>query len=479
MKKFTLIELFIIIIVITLLSGLLIPKFIDIKRDALIANLYNDIDTLSKAITMYNTYENSLPLAEKVIINDQNLASYITSIGDSLDSLYKIDINKTKKYHTKLKTKVNNECYFIYSTLSGNIYYTKGLVNKKGNIVFGIGNVDIISDVKLGEILLDENKINIVNSQNVFLTGKLIQNKDVEIILNKQPISVTYENIVYSYLLININAGQKYKTFKAELKLNEGINELKIKSDKIEKNYKIKKVIYVDAIKGNDNGDGTKNNPFKTFNKAFSVVNNGDLIYLSEGTYYFTNANYSYKNFDVVGQQKKTTLIFNTPYKRFYEYPANGYFTINSNVNFYDLIIETRGSNTFAHYFYNTGQVGFYNVVFNNMFDLDYADFLNFEGGQLKFINITLTNSGSKNDFIRQLSTSQNTVIFENCYGNIKVSPLSNNNINFVTSIITNDPLLDQNFNILSSGWKNAGTGTNPDGSKAHIGVYGGQYAWK
>ena len=33
-------------------------------------------------------------------------------------------------------------------------------------------------------------------------------------------------------------------------------------------------------------------------------------------------------------------------------------------------------------------------------------------------------------------------------------------------------------FQITSTGWRNAGTGTNSDGSTAHIGVYGGAYAW-
>ena len=38
---------------------------------------------------------------------------------------------------------------------------------------------------------------------------------------------------------------------------------------------------------------------------------------------------------------------------------------------------------------------------------------------------------------------------------------------------------IDSNYNITSTGWKNTGTGTNPDGTKANIGVYGGKYAWQ
>lgn len=45
------------------------------------------------------------------------------------------------------------------------------------------------------------------------------------------------------------------------------------------------------------------------------------------------------------------------------------------------------------------------------------------------------------------------------------------------TTCLTN-VTVDANYNITSSGWENTGTGENPDGTKAHIGVYGGKYAW-
>ncbi len=38
--------------------------------------------------------------------------------------------------------------------------------------------------------------------------------------------------------------------------------------------------------------------------------------------------------------------------------------------------------------------------------------------------------------------------------------------------------MIDSNYNIISDGWENTGTGTNPDGTVANIGVYGGQFAW-
>ncbi|MDD4066528.1 MAG: hypothetical protein PHH22_00935 [Clostridia bacterium] len=45
------------------------------------------------------------------------------------------------------------------------------------------------------------------------------------------------------------------------------------------------------------------------------------------------------------------------------------------------------------------------------------------------------------------------------------------------TTCLTN-AVVDSTYNITTTGWQNVGTGLNPDGSQAHIGVYGGIYAW-
>lgn len=37
---------------------------------------------------------------------------------------------------------------------------------------------------------------------------------------------------------------------------------------------------------------------------------------------------------------------------------------------------------------------------------------------------------------------------------------------------------INSKYHITSTGWENAGDGINPDGTKAHIGVYGGLFAW-
>lgn len=65
--------------------------------------------------------------------------------------------------------------------------------------------------------------------------------------------------------------------------------------------------------------------------------------------------------------------------------------------------------------------------------------------------------------------------VAENCASNTDViSPGNGTRVTCLTSVA-----FDEEFEIISGNWENAGTGTNPDGSLAHIGVYGGEYAWE
>ena len=50
-KKFTLLEIIVVILVIGLLAGMAVPKFIGVARDAQIATLIQDIDTLERILT--------------------------------------------------------------------------------------------------------------------------------------------------------------------------------------------------------------------------------------------------------------------------------------------------------------------------------------------------------------------------------------------------------------------------------------------
>ena len=55
-------------------------------------------------------------------------------------------------------------------------------------------------------------------------------------------------------------------------------------------------------------------------------------------------------------------------------------------------------------------------------------------------------------------------------------------NWNYQTNYITTAPQVNSTtYQIIESEsiWKNVGTGTNPDGTKANLGVYGGEYSWE
>ena len=57
---------------------------------------------------------------------------------------------------------------------------------------------------------------------------------------------------------------------------------------------------------------------------------------------------------------------------------------------------------------------------------------------------------------------------------NTSIEPYKGTKTTCLTNVNT-----DKYYNIISSGWKNTGTGTNPDGTQSNIGVYGGRFAWK
>lgn len=239
-----------------------------------------------------------------------------------------------------------------------------------------------------------------------------------------------------------------------------------------------KGTLYVGAAAGSDDiGDGSREKPFRTFMKAYSVAQDGWAIKLGPGTYYFTQ-NYFAKSVDVIGEEADTVLVFNPPYTRFEDVTSYGYLMFASpKASFYKLVIETRGSNTYANYFFAKGDISFWNVGFRNFYDIDYADFFNV-GGKFGFYNCAFAKSASVNYAFRQLRVVPDTYIVENTYGLLNVFG-SSAYITFVTNLKSSDPQVDADFNILEVGWQHAGTGTNPDGTQAHIGVYGGPYAWR
>ncbi len=70
-----------------------------------------------------------------------------------------------------------------------------------------------------------------------------------------------------------------------------------------------------------------------------------------------------------------------------------------------------------------------------------------------------------------------------NCYGIFKSGYATiEGQWNYKTNYITSTPKVDSTtYEIIDDEkiWENVGTGTNPDGSQANLGVYGGTYSWE
>lgn len=244
---------------------------------------------------------------------------------------------------------------------------------------------------------------------------------------------------------------------------------------------KYSNIIYVDSQKGLDSNNGTQESPLQSVNKAYSIAQNGDLLYFNNGTYTLSNMTTMSKDVDFYGQNKDTVFIFNTTYHRPFS-EGNGYLGVTSNVSFYNMIIETKGAGTNANYFYNKGNMAFYNTVFRNFYDLSFTDFLNYENSHMYFYNVTIDPTASKNLFVRQIYPNA-TLVFQNVYGNLtldnRYSSVRIDPSVLKDSMIVTTPQLDSSYNILQEGWENAGLGNNPDGTKSNIGIYGGPNAWK
>lgn len=497
-KKFTIIELIVVVLVIGLLSGLVIPKVVGIKRDAEVANLKNDIDVLSNAISMYNVYEDSLPLGEKVIAEGE-LLNAIRLSGDSGEQLYKIDISKSKKYHTKLKSRVDNEHYFIYSKETGKIFYTSGIKNSDGKLVFGLDDYDEYS-IKLGNLALSTKTVNKVNNATATLTGQAPINKDVNIILNGTDVPVTYPNISFSTYNTNIFAGTEYKKFTANINLQKDIiNILEVKIGDVKRKYSVKvenftsnevdlsqfnRVIYVDILNGDDSlGTGDKENPYKTLDKAILASNDKDAIKLDKGIYTL-NVKLPGHEISIIGEGKDTEIK-----------SLSGVIgTSGGIINIYKLIWSY--NNRFLNFV--DYKVNAYNVVFRTVdgnYDYNYLLYSNLNDHYFENCVIYSQVSSTKSYYSKQILIGGfKTVTLKNSYyqdlnngtyrynGNYKVEKSIIRDI-FIDSYFSNSlqgtsgtASIDENFNITTNNWYN--TGIDENGNPTHVGVYGGKYAW-
>ena len=236
-KKLILIELVITILVLSLLVGLAVPQFIGVKADADVASFKNDIDTLTKAIDESYVKDDSLPLEEKVTITDAALLDTIYSTGDSGTNLYKINLTKSGKYHSKLKSKVNTDSYFIYSMETGKVFYTKAMINGEGQTLYTMEYIGL-TGAKIGANPLINGMAIPLTAPGQTITGQVPASATIEVKVNGTNLPVTTEDVVFEGK-IDLLAGVKMKSFTSEVLLLEGQNTVTIRVNSQIANFKI------------------------------------------------------------------------------------------------------------------------------------------------------------------------------------------------------------------------------------------------
>ena len=150
-KKFTLIELIIVIVVIGLLAGMALPKFIGVQRDSKVAAMQQDLDVLEKAVQLYESNNDGAEpfIADgsgnytKVSITRQTLKDSLDSIGDDESSVYTLDMEELKPYLERLKYIDPTMDLYLYSTKTGVAINEQGKTDSNGiihHILNGIKN---------------------------------------------------------------------------------------------------------------------------------------------------------------------------------------------------------------------------------------------------------------------------------------------------------------------------------------------------
>lgn len=258
------------------------------------------------------------------------------------------------------------------------------------------------------------------------------------------------------------------------------------------------KVLYVDSNNGNDKtGDGNINTPYKSLQEALNVAKNGDAIYLKQGQYFMTSFKsiFEKQGVDIIGEGQGTYLNI----QNFYD------STLNPTNNFYKLIIRPDSSFPKKTSLVDLGlksktiNLGFYNVVFEDPYNrliknqrhssyivADRSRFIYHTYKKFEFVNCVALDTpivsvwSDYNDFrvrpqIKIINSATNVSNID-CPNNECGDKYAHDTLIVTTSF--EKVTFDNKYNIIDREWRNKGTGLNPDGTQAHIGVYGGSGAW-
>ena len=244
----------------------------------------------------------------------------------------------------------------------------------------------------------------------------------------------------------------------------------------VDTHMEVDKKIYISSKYGSDiTGDGTQNNPYSTLDKISEqgIIENGYsyAIVLMNGKYELTpkifelNCN---EKINIIGNKKRTILEANDLYAN------SGGGSNEYEVNIYRVVwmVGTIKSNAI---FLNT-KLSLYNVAFYPGVIGNISYFI--PNNEYAIYNCTMPHI-----FDQCIRCTHGTIKLTNCYGGFTSGYSTvNNSWDYQTNYITETPQVDtKTYRIIDeeSKWKNIGTGTNPDGTQANLGVYGGKYSWE
>ena len=290
-----------------------------------------------------------------------------------------------------------------------------------------------------------------------------------------------YESTKASYTFNTLETGTEYTIYIVAYDKAGNINT---STEEIQKTNVANKKIYIDSINGNDTtGNGTEGNPYLTLAKITEegIIKNGYsyTILLMNGEYDLPNDIITLTNdnsIDIFGNKQNT--IINLPNKVIGN-QANGdqnVGNIDYSLNFYRLIMKLDWNVNSSNYWRSKNNVSFNNVVLM-------VNGARMYGGILCLPKCTINNCISVGNNTINIRCDVGETTLTNSYGRFSSGyGTTDANWNYQTNYITTAPQVNSTtYQIIESEsiWKNVGTGTNPDGTKANLGVYGGEYSWE
>lgn len=239
------------------------------------------------------------------------------------------------------------------------------------------------------------------------------------------------------------------------------------------------RIIYVDGVNGNDLvADGSEINPYKSIPKAQEVAEDGNAIYIKKGTYDLSstgNGLWEGKHkISFIGEPNGTVIISDGTKNSARD---NHVAAFETDCKVYNIIFKyTVGgrSTNYSSAFVGNGKMvykqygSFYNCVFVSS---DKAPAPCYSNGDInvKFNNCSFIIPDNFQATYCYYGTDYTE--FTNCAVSKDIYKGSKTSLGSVK-------FLNDDYSINSEGWSNIGTGSNPDGTQANIGVYGGEFAW-